>query len=432
MTEKPKAPEEEQQSAAPRRKRDAPTIDLTATEVPPPEAEAAPAEPPPQPEQAAPEVSPASEQAAPPRRGFGGIAAGIATGFAGAVIAIAVLAALWAAGVLPIASSGTDRSAEIAALQKQVEALQNRPAASAAAADSKAVEALRQTVVKLESDIAKLPRGDATAAARLTAIDNAMNALSVSIGKLSKRSEDIAAKANDAQASAAKAEKAVADLRDSVQHAAKAAAPTVDPAKLDALQQQVSALEQSLKTTRDQIAGTSATDKPARLALSALSLRAAVVSGQPYQAALAQAKALGADDKALAPLAPFAATGLPSKTALAHELHALLPALLKASGAQKPPSGFLDRLQANASRIVRISPVNAPQGDTPADVLARLEVAAAHDDIAAALAALAKLPQSVRAPAQDWIAKAKARQAALAAAGSFAASAARALGQMGK
>ena len=450
MTEKRKAPDE-QQSAAPRRKRAAPTIDLTATEVAAPETEvppseeaapAASAELPPQPEEAAPEAAleaapeaapeapPASEQAPPPRRGFGDIVTGVAVSFAGAVVAIAVLAALWVAGVLPIASSGQDRSAEIAALRNQIEALQKRPVP--APAGSKAVEALRQTVVKLESDIAKLPRGDATTAARLTAIDNAMNALSAGIGKVSKRSEDIAATANAAQAAAAKAEKAVADLRDSVQHAANAAAPTVDPAKLDALQQQVSALEQSLKTTREQIAGASIADRPARLALSALSLRAAVAGGHPYEAALAQAKALGADDKALAPLAPFAATGLPSKAALVRELRALIPALEKAPGAHKAPEGFLERLQANAGKIVHFSPINAPKGDTPSDVLARLEVAAAHDDIDNALADLAKLPQAARAPARDWIAKAKARQAALAAARDFAASAARALGQSGK
>ena len=81
---------------------------------------------------------------------------------------------------------------------------------------------------------------------------------------------------------------------------------------------------------------------------------------------------------------------------------------------------------------MHFSPINAPKGDTPSDVLARLEVAAAHDDIDDALADLAKLPQAARAPARDWIAKAKARQAALAAARDFAASAARALGQTGK
>ena len=87
-------------------------------------------------------------------------------------------------------------------------------------------------------------------AARLTAIDNAMNALSVSIGALNKRGDDIAAKANEAQQSAAAAEKAVADLRDSVQHRRqeRRRAAARSRAQLDALQQQVAALEQSLKT----------------------------------------------------------------------------------------------------------------------------------------------------------------------------------------
>jgi hypothetical protein len=103
--------------------------------------------------------------------------------------------------------------------------------------------------------------------------------------------------------------------------------------------------------------------------------------------------------------------------------------MLKASGAQTPPSGFLDRLQANAGSLVRISPVDAPEGDKPADVLARIEVDAAHADIGAALTDLSKLPASARAPAQGWIAKAQARAAALAAAHSFAADTARALGK---
>ena len=52
----------------------------------------------------------------------------------------------------------------------------------------------------------------------------------------------------------------------------------------------------------------------------------------------------------------------------------------------------------------------------PSAVLARIEIDAAKADIAAALADLGKLPEATRAPAQAWIAKANARQAALAAA----------------
>ncbi len=435
MTDKRKAPD----APEGRRKRAAPTIDLTATEVP--AEETASPEAPPHAEEAAPAAQPASEQQperepGPEREPVHRAGVFSVAGFVGAAMVVAALAALWAAGMLPIAPGGNGQDAQVEALQKQIaglqqqmQHLQNRPAATP---DAKAVDALRQTVRKLEGDIAQLPRGDATTGARLTAIDNAMNALSAGIGALNKRSDTIAAEAHEAQASAAKAEKAVGDLRDSVQHAAKEASAAVDPAQLDALQKHVAALEQSLAAARGEIAKASATDRTARLALSAVALRAAVASGHPYQAELAQAKALGADEKQLAPLAQFAASGVPAKSALAHELRALIPALLKTSGAQEPPKGFLERLQANAGKIVRFSPINAPQGGTPADRLARIEIAAAHDDIHAALADLDKLPQEARAPAQAWIDKVKAREQALAAARAFAASTAHALGQTGK
>ena len=70
---------------------------------------------------------------------------------------------------------------------------------------------------------------------------------------------------------------------------------------------------------------------------------------------------------------------------------------------------------------------NAPAGDDPSAVLARLEVEAAKADIPAAIADLGKLSNPTEAT-QRWIDKAKAREAALAAARQFAAATARALG----
>ena len=64
----------------------------------------------------------------------------------------------------------------------------------------------------------------------------------------------------------------------------------------------------------------------------------------------------------------------------------------------------------------------------PSAVLARLEIDASKADIAAALSDLGKLDGATRAPAQAWIAKAQARQAALDAARKYAADTARALG----
>ena len=135
-----------------------------------------------------------------------------------------------------------------------------------------------------------------------------------------------------------------------MQDAAKTSSAGITPAELEALQSRIAALEQSTKPR-----GTTSPRRPrptsaARLALSAASLRDAVTSGAPFSAELTQAKALGADDKILAPLAPFAATGVPAAPALGHELNALLPAMIKTCGRRAPQGGFLDRLQANAGK----------------------------------------------------------------------------------
>ena len=107
--------------------------------------------------------------------------------------------------------------------------------------------------------------------------------------------------------------KAVAELHASVQEAAKNSPPEFrrpnsTPCK--------SASPRSNKPPKRR-APTSprrhSADIAARLALSAAALRDAVASGAPFAAELAQAKSLGADDKMLAPLAPFAATGVPAR-----------------------------------------------------------------------------------------------------------------------
>ena len=418
MADKPTTP---QAPGGRRRKREAPTIDLTATEVPP-AADAIPPQSEPPPEMRDPGPEPAPQSAPQPGAQFstGSVAAGIA----GAAVMSFVMLALWYTGfsLAPAGDTGAPR-AQVAALQKQVQELARR----AAPADGKALEDLRARVGKIEEDIAKLPSADKAVAERLSAADDAMKSLGVALTALNRRSDDATATVKQALERAEAAEKAVRELQVSVQNVDKVAA--VAPAALDAMQQRLAALEQSAQAAHAEIARAASIDTAARLALSAAALRAAVESGAPYADALAQAKLLGADAAALAPLQAFAASGLPGDRALARELSGLMPALVKAAGAGAAPAGFLERLQANAGQLVRVRPLDAPAGDDPGAVLARLEVEAANADIDGALADLGKLPEPARKPAQAWIAKAKSRQAALAATRDFAAAAARALGK---
>jgi len=317
-------------------------------------------------------------------------------GFIGAAVVAVGLVALWFAGAVPVRYAVSIDS-------------------------SPQLDSLTQRVTKIEGMLAKLPANDPSVAERLSAADSAMKSLGIALTALNKQSEEAAASAADARSRADAVEKAMTQLRNSVQDLARNTSAGPSPADAETVQKRLTALEQAIKSAP--------VDAGARLALSAATLRDAAVSGAPFVAELDEARSLGAEEKTLKLLAPFATSGVPTAAALGRELTALIPAMLKASGGQVPPGSFLERIEANASKLVRVRPVGAPAGDDESAVLARTEVEAAQADIGGALADLAKLDAAVRAPAQNWIERARARQAALEAARQLASETAHSLGK---
>ena len=412
MADKPTAPGAAE--GARRRKRPTPTIDLKATEVKPASSVQMPP-PPTEPPRAAGGTmgaGPAPEAAArtEPVRKAGFNWAMAVSGVAGGAVVALVLIVLWLAGALP------SRDNETTALRARVALLETQLRSAPATPDGKALDDLSQRLAKIETAITKLPAGDAAMADRLAATENAMKSLGIALAALNRRADDVAGSAAAARDHADAATNAVAKLQATVQNAP----PASDRGEIDAFNKRIASLEQAIKAKAN-------SDTAARLAMSAAALRDAVARGEPFAAQLAEVKSLGGDENSLAPLEPFAASGLPKQADLARELSALIPAMLKASGADATNSGFFARLQANAGNLVRIRPVDAPPGDDPADVLARIEVKAAHNDVTGAAAEISKLPAKARAPADAWMKKAQARQAALDAAQKLAADSSRAL-----
>jgi len=158
-------------------------------------------------------------------------------------------------------------------------------------------------------------------------------------------------------------------------------------------------------------------DRPVRLAVAASALRGVVERGEPYANELAIVKPLASDTAAVGALEPFAASGLPSQAALGQELAAIVHPLLTAAAAPARDGTFLDKLQANAGKLIHSRPIGEPVADDRGAILARLEQRAAQANLSAAQAELAKLPADARAPIRDqlqaWIAKADARNKAL-------------------
>ena len=136
-------------------------------------------------------------------------------------------------------------------------------------------------------------------------------------------------------------------------------------------------------TARSAAAGS---DRASRLAVAASALRNAVEHGDPFTAELAIVKPLAPDANAVALLEPFAASGVPGNAALGQELAAIVRPMLRAAAEPPRDGGFLDRLQANAEKLVRVRPVGEEaRGDDRAAILARVEQRAAQGNIAGAL-----------------------------------------------
>jgi hypothetical protein len=390
-----------------------PTIDLTATEVDA-EKSAAGQEPSQEPAAAGAPSDGASGQqtgtSAPgrPRSSAKTAVAGIA---AGAIAVVAIGAGLWFGGYVPPGLLPAAPSAQ--------------PPDRAAIADISARLNKIEGAVATRQQPVSPPQPDAALASRLAAAEAATKSLGDSLAALTRRTDDAAAAAQSALAQAKSASTAA--------DAAKSAAQTsVARGDLDALAARIAALESTIKTLADELKHETATadDRAARLAVAAAALRATVERGAPYPAELAAAKSLGADPSAIAPLEPFAAAGVPAAGALAHELASLTPALQRATEPAASNSSFLGRLENNAQRLVRITPVDAPPGDDPSSVATRISVDAAHADIAAALADIAKLPDAAKPLAAAWAEKAQARNAAIAASKKLAADALAALSKL--
>ena len=317
---------------------------------------------------------------------------------AGLVGGVLVAIALVPAGLV---NSRDDAAldARLTRLEQQMRETAARP--QPAGTDADALGELTNRVARLEATVAA-PRPattDTAQANRVSAIEGEVKALAESIGILGRRSDEAIAAAREAASRADANAAAVADLSKKLAGQAQ----PVTRGDFDALTARVAAVERGDK---------SVDDRASRLAIAASALNAAVERGTPFTAELAAAKAIASDPKALAALEPFANSGVPSAAALSRQLAALVPSL-RAVGGQAPREGVLDRLAANAERLVRIHPLQESAASDPGAIISRIEVKATQSDIPGALAELAQLPASARAPAEAWIKQAQARSAAL-------------------
>lgn len=284
--------------------------------------------------------------------------------------------------------------------------VQSPPAAPQVSAT--AFDDLTSRVAALDSKLAKAPVTDTAAIARLDAIEKSVATLRSDVANLHTQSDQLAAAVNAPRPATGES----------------VAAPTVD---LSAINARIDQIERALRAQSAAVAQASQTaasakaqdDVPLRRVVAAALLDVAVRHNDPFGGALTAAKALAADPDKLKPLDAFADKGIPAPPALCRDLLTLVPKLSPATDTSSAGSGIIDRLQAGASNLVRIERSDAVGNDRSA-VVTRMTAAALRNDLPEARRELASLDAADRAPAQAWLDKVAARDAALAASRQFA------------
>ena len=273
------------------------------------------------------------------------------------------------------------------------------------------VDDLASRLAGVESRISKppAPTPDPAAAARVEALDKSIASLRGELATVRAQSEKLTAAVNDVKSAPREA---------------------VAPVDLTAVNDRIAQIERAIRAQTAETAqeGAKPTDDvPLRRIVAAALLDAMVRTGDAYPAALAAAKSLSENPDALRPLDGFAASGVPSANALSRELLTLVPKLTPpAPENSSTAGGIVDRLRADAAKLVRIERTDAVGNDRGA-VVARVTAAALRNDLTEARRELNTLAPGDRAAAQGWLDKADARDAALATSRKFAADAMAAL-----
>ena len=312
-------------------------------------------------------------------------------------------------GAVEEAVRTTDRNAAAAGLAERVAGLESglAEAEKARAAAEEQLRTRSRTVAELRAaldganaridgleSLAKAAREAPDGPARTAAATVAVTELRAALDGANARIDELGSRV-EAAGDPARTGAAVAELR----------------AALDRANARIGELGSRVEAVRDRPAG------PGRdgiIALAASRLREAVAGPRPFAKELAAVERLAAGDAgiagAVAPLAPHAADGVPSRVLLFDRFPDVVRAV--AAAVPEPPAAgdWWERAAAELRSMVRIRRVDGRGGGIEA-ILARAETQARRGDLASAVLELAKLEGRPAAAARRWLDEARARLA---------------------
>lgn len=369
----------------------------------------------------APEPKPAPASTPPPppsgppaRRGAG---SAITAGLIGGLIVLGGAAGAWYGGLLPSAGTAaapdtqaTDAlRAEIETLKGEFAELRSQPTAAggdaAGLSDANArIESVSVLVEEIRTQLAQLSE---SAAANDGGDAAALEEVRTSLAALQDRVAALPVEGAGADTEALRAE--IARVEESVRSAAAAASSASEEA--NATGSRIGALEQSLGELSARLEEQDQMPSVA-VAIAASALKAAIDRGTPFTSELETFAGLAPDAPEVAELRAMAASGVPTRAAIAAETDAAALRMIEAGRMIDTQAGVLDRLWASAQSLVTVRPIGQVEGEGVPPTVARMEAALQAGDYERAIAEYDTLPQEARAAGGDFIEKVRARHAA--------------------
>ncbi|NGO65428.1 hypothetical protein G6N76_17290 [Rhizobium daejeonense] len=304
----------------------------------------------------APPSDTAPSYAAPTPRSAPATSSLVAAGIIGGLIALLAAGSMQYAGFLPAASPSGSSNADTSALSSEIEVLRsqiaNLPAAGPAATDP----ALAERLAALEASVASRQE---------TAIDpGAVEELRLKL---------------------AQNEEALATLRNAVAGNSQA---------LSDSERRLAEAEKKIEEPR--------TDVQMARAIAVTALKSAIDRGGPYLAELDALASIAPDDPAVEGLRPHAATGVQSRADLIRRFSQTADAALAAIHQPDPNEGIGQRLLSSALSVVKVRPVGNVEGSTPEAIIARMEDKLQNGDLKGASLEWDTLPDAAKAASSGF------------------------------
>lgn len=296
---------------------------------------------------------------------------------------------------------------------EQIETLSKRTATTDEALGKIDLAPLGTSVTALEGGLADLQTAITGMETKLTAISDKATALDIRLTSIEKQPLVDAVSPETVAAYERELEALKADV--TAQKAAIAAAQADQLATMEAARKEIEAMAARARAS-EQSAESRAALAASRAALADLTTRAR--DGQPYAEPLAVLTANGVEVPA--PLVEGAQEGLPTASALISSFpdaarDAL--AVARASGASADDAGGVAGFFRNQLGARSVTP---REGNDPDAVLSRAEAALRNGDLNTVLTEIAVLPEAAQNEMSDWVAMARLRRDALAAAADLA------------